>query len=182
MPVTGVAEAHRIFKEDSMLKQIHICSRREFSWLLRSGAIDPAGCYALISSSYPPELPEGTNLGYCFRNYDDIDYDCPGRSFSPEDAKSFADAIRNLDEVQKWYFVCDAGCRRSAAVACSALRYWGREVEELAIWNDPGKEPNVLVYEMLCNALGVDIVDDALDLRIHMNRSAIRAAFGRKRI
>ena len=158
------------------MKQIHICSRKEFRWLLRSGEIPPESAYALISSSYPLELPDTALPGYSFRLYDDIDYDCPGRSFSEEAAACFAQAIRENGQIRDWYFVCDGGCRRSAAIACSALRCWDREREELAVWGDPRREPNVLVYRLMCEALGVPVGDDELDLRIHINRTAIKTA------
>ena len=155
------------------MKQIHICSLKEFKFLLREGKIDTDNSYALISSSYP--LPELPNMRYSFECYDDIDFDCRGRTFSFEGASKFAKAIKENAGIQNWWFVCDGGCRRSSATACAALRYWGDEPGEFAIWSDPLKEPNVLVYEMLCNALNpIDATN--LDLRIYTNRTAIKNA------
>ena len=55
--------------------------------------------------------------------------------------------------------------------------FWGYEKEELEIWGNPRKEPNIWVFTLMTDALGLPIDDIDLDLRIHMNRTAIRAAF-----
>lgn len=157
------------------MKQVHICSLKEFRWLLRNHQISANTSYALISSSYP--LPELPYMGYSFECYDDIDFDCLGRCFSPEAARRFAKAIQSNPHIDSWYFVCDGGCRRSAAIACAALRFWGCEKEEFEIWENPRKEPNIWVFTLMSDALGLRIGDVDLDLRIHMNRTAIRAAF-----
>lgn len=159
------------------MKEIHICSLKEYRWLLRSHHIPTNSSYAIISSSYPLEIPEADQISYSFECYDDIDFDCLGRCFSPEAAHRFAKAIKSNSQIDSWYFVCDGGCRRSAAIACTALRFWGYEKEEFEIWGNPRKEPNIWVFTLMADALGVPIDDVDLDLRIHMNRSAIRSAF-----
>ena len=158
------------------MKQVHICSIKEFRWLLRNKQLPLENSYALISSSYPLDIPELSRMGYSFECYDDIDFDCLGRSFSFEGANKFAKAIKANDDIRTWWCVCDGGHNRSSASACALLRYLGDETKELAIWRDPDKSPNPLVYEMLCTALGtpVDTVD--LDLRIYTNRTAIKNA------
>ena len=157
------------------MKQFMICSLKQFKSLLLAGKVNTDKSYALISSSYPLDMTNIPMARYSFELYDDIDYDWLGRCFSFEAAKHFADAIKNNNDVNRWYFICDGGVRRSAAIAAAALRYWGDEEEELAIWADPRREPNVLVYEMLCSVLKpIDAVD--LDLRIYINRNAIKQA------
>ncbi len=163
-----------------MSKQTQICSQKQLQYLLKTGAIDGEDSFALISSSYPLTMEQADRILHSFYAYEDLDYDCPGRSLTPELARSMARDIRAHSGVPHWYFVCDGGVRRSAAICCAALRYWGREQEELEIWGNPQKEPNVLVYTMVCEALGIAVADEDLDYRIHVNRSAIRAALGRR--
>lgn len=160
------------------MKQVHICSLKEFQWKIRNDQI-PAKSYALISSSY--ELDIVVPIPYSFECYDDIDYDCLGRVFSVEAANRFAKVIKENDSIQHWWCVCDGGVRRSAAGAASILRFWDRREEEISlIWSNPTKEPNIWVYRTMCNALGVPVSDADLDLLIYTNRSAIRSALHRK--
>lgn len=160
------------------MKCIHICSIKELRNLLRNNQIPPKS-YALISSSY--ELDIAVPIPYSFACFDDIDYDCLGRVFSVEAANRFAKAIKENDDVQHFWCVCDGGVRRSAAVAASILRFWGRREEEISlIWSNPTKEPNVWVYRAMCNALSIPVDDVDLDLLIYTNRTAIRNAFRSK--
>lgn len=162
------------------MKQVHICSLKEFQWKLRNNEI-PMDSFALISSSYPWNIAVPP-IKFSFECYDDIDYDCLGRIFSVEAANRFAKAIKENDSVQHWWCVCDGGVRRSAAVAASILRFWDRHEEEFSlIWSNPAKEPNVWVYRAMSNALGVPIDDIDLDLLIHTNRDVIRSALRQKK-
>lgn len=161
------------------MKNIHICSLKEFQWKLRSNQI-PTDSYALISSSYPWNIAVPP-IKFSFECYDDIDYDCLGRIFSVEAANRFAKAIKENDSIQHWWCVCDGGARRSAAVAASLLRLWDRHEEEISlIWDNPMREPNIRVYQATCSALGVPVDDVDLDLLIYTNRTAIRNAFRNK--
>ncbi len=163
------------------MREIHICSLKELKYLLREGKIDINNSYALISSSYPLDMPGLSNMDYSFECYDDIDFDCLGRVFSVEAANRFARAIKENNKIQHCWCVCDGGVRRSAAVAASILRFWGCCQDEIdLIWNNPRKEPNVWVYRLMCNSLGVPVDDADLDLLIYTNRSAIRTAMRRK--
>ena len=159
------------------MKEIHICSLKEYRWLLQNHKTPTNSSYALISSSYPLEIPEAGLISYSFECYDDIDFDCLGRCLSPEAACRFAKAIKSNPHIDSWYFVCDGGCRRSAAIACVALRFWGYEKEAFKIWGNPRKAPYIGLFTLMSDALGLPIDDIDLDLRIHMNRSAIHSAF-----
>lgn len=159
------------------MKQFRICSLKEFRWMLQNHSISKETSYALISSSYPLDIPELSPMGYAFECYDDIDYDCLGRCFTPEAARRFAKAIKANSHIDNWYFVCDGGRRRSAAVAASALRFWAQESDELEVWSTPSKEPNVWVFVLMIDALGCPMDDFDLDLRIHTNRTTIRQAY-----
>lgn len=163
------------------MREIHICSLKEFKYLLREGKIDINNSYALISSSYPLDIPELSHMDYSFECYDDIDFDCLGRVFSVEAANRFSRAIKENDSIQHFWCVCDGGVRRSSAIAASILRFWDHRQDEVdLIWNNPKKAPNVWVYRIMCNSLGVPVGDAELDLQIYTNRSAIRTAMRRK--
>lgn len=71
-------------------------------------------------------------------------------------------------KVDTIYCCCDVGCRRSAAVACSIMRYFG--LDDMTVWKNPAYEPNPLVFRMMCRALGIPISDEDLNLRIESNR------------
>ena len=107
------------------MREIHICSLKELKYLLREGKIDINNSYALISSSYPLDIPELSHMDYLFECYDDIDFDCLGRVFSIEAANRFSRAIKENDKIQHFWCVCDEGVRRSSAVAASILRFLG---------------------------------------------------------
>lgn len=113
------------------MREIHICSLKELKYLLRERKIDVNSSYALISSSYPLDIPGLSNMDYSFDCYDDIDFDCLGRVFSVEAANRFARAIKENDNIQHFWCVCDGGVRRSAAVAASILRFWERCQDEI---------------------------------------------------
>lgn len=159
------------------MKQVHVCSLKEFQWKLRNNQIQIEESYALISSSY--ELGIHVPMCYSFECYDDIDRFVLGRTFTYEGAKRFAKTVKDNTHIQHWWCVCDGGQSRSAATACALLRFFGNENDEFKIWKDPHKSPNPLVYEMLCKALGtpVDVLD--LDLRIYENRAALKNALQR---
>lgn len=162
------------------MREIHICSLKELKYLLREEKIDVNNSYALISSSYPLDMNELSHMRYSFDCYDDIDYDSLGRVFSVEAANGFSRVIKGNDNIQHFWCVCDGGVRRSSAVAASILRFWGRCQDEIdLIWNNPAKEPNVWVYRLMADRLGIPVSDIDLDLLIHINRTAIRTAMRR---
>ena len=110
---------------------------------------------------------------YVFRQYEDLDYECPGRSFSQMDATAFADFVKNL-EADVLYCCCDAGESRSPAVAAAVMRYFG--LDDLQIWRNPHYHPNLLVFEMLAAALGAAVSDEEKDFRFYTNQKAFRDA------
>lgn len=161
------------------MKQVHICSLKEFQWKLRNNQIPIGESYALISSSYNLDIT--VPIPFSFECYDDIDFDYLGRVFSIEAANRFAKAIKGNISIQHFWCVCDGGVRRSAAVAASILRFWDRRQEEMSlIWNSPQKEPNIWVYRVMCSALGVPIDDVDLDLLIYTNRTTLQTAIRRR--
>lgn len=153
--------------------EIRICSVKRLYALAADGGLSGAG--ALISSSQPVDPIRLRGIPYAACQYDDVDRELPGRSFPEEDARCFAAFLKGLDHrTQVLYCCCDGGCRRSAAVACAATVFFGGD--DMPLWLDPAYEPNALVYEKLCRALGIPLSDPELDLRIESSRQALRRA------
>lgn len=161
------------------MKRVYICSMKELKWLLHQGKIAANNSFLLISSSYPLDMPEVAGMTYSFECYDDIDRFVLGRTFIYEGAQRFAKAVTENAHIQNWWCVCDGGQSRSAATACALLRFFGNEIGEMKIWQDPRKSPNPLVYETLCKALDVPVDAFDLDLRIYEKRTAIKHALRR---
>lgn len=161
------------------MKNIHICSLPELITLLQNKEIDLESSFAIISSSYPlnAEHRPVSIMNHVACTYSDIDFDFRGEGLSLDAAVGFAEDIkRRSGKIKDWYFVSDRGVRRSAAICCAALRYWGQTEQEMAIWSDPEREPNVSVYIRMTHALGVPVGNIELNRRIFANHIAIKTA------
>ena len=150
---------------------IQICPIKRLYQLLAEGTAGKCG--AIISSSSRIDTAKLFGIFFVFRQYEDLDYECPGRSFSQTDAAVFADFIKNL-EADVLYCCCDAGESRSPAVAAAVMRYFG--LDDLQIWRNPHYHPNLLVFEMLAAALGAAVSDEEKDFRFYTNQKAFRDA------
>ena len=149
---------------------IQICPIKRLYQILAEGST--GSCGAMISSASEINAAKLRGIPYVFRQYEDLDYECPGRSFSTEDAKAFADYIKGLADADTLYCCCDAGESRSPAVAAAVMRYFG--LDDMQIWRNPHYHPNMLVFEMLANALGCAVFDEEKDLRFYTNQKAFR--------
>lgn len=136
---------------------------------------DTGKCGAIISSASEIEVLRLQGISYVFRQYEDLDYECPGRSFSQSDAAAFADFLKKLETgIDTLYCCCDAGESRSPAVAAAAMRYLG--MDDMAVWRNPHYHPNMLVFAMLMDAFGLSISDEEKDLLLYTNQKAFRDA------
>lgn len=151
---------------------IQVCPIKRLYQILAGGNI--GNCGAVISSASEIEASKLQGISYVFRQYEDLDCECPGQSFSSEDAKVFADYVKGLADADTLYCCCDAGESRSPAVAAAVIRYFG--LDDMQVWENPHYHPNMLVYEMLANALGVAVSDEEKDFRFYTNRKAFRDA------
>jgi len=152
--------------------KVQICSVKRLYQILAAG--DTFRCAAMISSA--SKIDEGKLYGipFVFRQYEDLDYECPGRAFSRKDAACFAGFVRQLEGDMTLYCCCDAGESRSPAAAAAVMRYLG--MDDMEIWRDPHYHPNLLVYDFLTDALGVGVTDAEKDFRFFTNQKAFRAA------
>lgn len=152
---------------------IQICSIKRLYQILADGNTDKCG--AIISSASKIDTAKLHGISYVFRQYEDLDYECPGRSFSQTDTVAFAEFTKSLsNDVDILYCCCDAGESRSPAVAAAAMRYFG--LDDMQVWRNPHYHPNMLVFEMLAGALGVAVSDEEKDFRLYINQKVFRDA------
>ena len=152
---------------------IQICPIKRLYQILADGNTETCG--AIISSASQINAAKLRGIPYVFRQYEDLDYECPGRSFSQTDAAAFAEFLRRMaNDVDTLYCCCDAGESRSPAVAAAVMRYLG--MDDISIWKNPHYHPNMLVFEMLAHALGAAASDEEKDFRFYTNQKAFRDA------
>lgn len=151
---------------------IQICPIKRLYQILAEG--DTGNCGAIISSASEINAEKLRGITYVFRQYEDLDYECPGRSFSSEDAKAFTDYVKGLADVNTLYCCCDAGESRSPAVAAAVMRYLG--MDDMAVWRNPHYHPNMLVFAMLMDAFNLSISDEEKDYLLYTNQKAFRDA------
>lgn len=152
---------------------IQICPIKRLYQILAEG--DTGNCGAIISSASEINAAKLRGIPYVFRQYEDLDYECPGRSFSQSDAAVFADFLKRLETgIDTLYCCCDAGESRSPAVAAAVMRYLG--MDDMAVWRNPHYHPNMLVFAMLMDAFDLSISDEEKDLLLYTNQKAFRDA------
>ena len=146
---------------------IQICPIKRLYQILAEG--NTGNCGTIISSASEIEISRLQGMTYVFRQYEDLDYECPGRSFSQTDAAAVADFVKNL-EADVLYCCCDAGESRSPAVAAAVMRYFG--LDDMQVWENPHYHPNMLVFEMLMDAFNMSISDAEKDYLLYTNQKA----------
>lgn len=154
---------------------IRICSIKGLYQIL--AAENLGNCRAMISSSSEVDAAKLWGIPFVFRQYEDLDRQCSGRSFSSEDAKAFADFVKGLADADTLYCCCDAGESRSPAVAAAVMRYLG--MDDMAIWRNPHYHPNMLVFALLMDAFHLSLSDGEKDYLLHTNQKAFRDAIGK---
>lgn len=153
--------------------KIKICPVKQLYRILAEGSFERSG--AVISSAAEIDPTKLRGIPYVFRQYEDLDCECPGRSFSQTDAAAFASFLKHLGTgMDTLYCCCDAGESRSPAVAAAMMRYLG--MDDMPLWQDPHYHPNMLVFEMLTNALECPVSHEEKDFRFYTNRKAFQDA------
>lgn len=151
---------------------IQICPVKILYQLLKRGIAGKCG--AVISSSSDIDQSKLGPIPYIARRYEDLDYECAGRSFSEADAAAVAEFVKGLGQLDTLYFCCDAGESRSPAAAAAVMRYVG--LDDMPVWQNPRYHPNMLVFSLLAEALDVPVSDEDRDLRFYTNQKAFRDA------
>ena len=111
--------------------------------------------------------------------FDDVDRELPGRSMTREQAAAYADFVRALPpDTGRIICCCDAGESRSAAICAALCEYYGTNADW--IWDSPHYHPNLHVFELMTEALGIPMDDFAMDTLLWRNRTAFAAAVRQK--
>ena len=153
--------------------RIQICPIKRLYQILSEDTKEASAAILSSASEVDPGKLQG--IRYVFRQYEDLDYESPGRSFSLEDAVAFADFLTAQENpIDTLYCCCDAGESRSPAVAAAVMRYLG--MDDMAIWQNPRYHPNMLVFVMLTEALGAAVSDGEIDFLMETNQKAFRDA------
>lgn len=95
-------------------------------------------------------------------------------SFDADLARRVVEFLGANEEARDVAFACDAGLSRSPALAAACLRGWG--YGDGCIWLNPHFRPNTLVYQLTCEAYGIDATDAEAEELAEANEAALAAA------
>lgn len=158
--------------------KIHVCPTKMLKEAVSTWEM--GRCAAVIFSSYDLDVTRMPGIPYVFRKFEDLDREVPGRSFSEADAVAIRDFLQQMDRrTQTLICCCDAAQSRSPAAAAALKLYFGQD--DMPIWQSPHYHPNVLLFTTLCRALGIDLADIQIDLRMHENLKAFQQAIRKGR-
>ena len=111
-------------------------------------------------------------------NFDDITTN-KSNSFTKEHAQIIKEFISKLEHIETLYVCCDYGVSRSAAIAAAISRF--NKTNENEIWLNPKYCPNLLVYKILCQELGLHNNKLRLKFKQYQNKLALKKAINRTR-
>lgn len=127
---------------------------------------------AIIISSYNDDIEIIPSENKLLIEFDDLNYQCQN-SFNKNLAEKIKEFLAKIDlDKNKLYVCCDSGESRSSAVAACILRKYGEN--ENVIWKDASYHPNILVYSVLCNELGLKNSIIRLKYKTYINNKALR--------
>lgn len=137
-------------------------------------AYDSKSVAVLVAASYELDFTKMPNQ--CIAEmFDDIDYECPGRSITNKQAEEYANFIRTLpDSTETIICACNAGESRSTALCAALCEYYS--VDSSWIWESYLYHPNMLVFDLFTKALGVEVDDFRKDELFQKNRNAFSIA------
>lgn len=141
--------------------------------------VSPECSAAIISTS--SDIDEARiSCPYILAEYMDFDYESP-RSFSIEQASTFASFVKSLEEkTADLYVCCDAGESRSPAIAAAIHRWFAQN--DAYIWESPKYHPNVLCFCRMLEVLNLNITDEEVDALIETNKSAFKKAVQQQKL
>lgn len=156
----------------------YICPNKRFLGLLDS--LNKETTAAILCSSYEIDIKKLEKFPNKLVLYFDDVCEVRSNAFNKEIAtkiKLFVSSISN--EITDMYICCDSGESRSSAI-CAALMKLQKQ-DEMTIWRNPHYHPNVLVYKLLCNELGIKESRLGLMYKEYINKNALRKAINRNR-
>ena len=126
---------------------------------------------AVLSTSSDTDIYPNIEKYMCV-GFDDVADRRDPSAFTPEIAERVKSFVFSLEGVSDLFFCCDMGQSRSAALACAFMRYYG--YDEMRVWTDPDCRPNILVYTVMCETLGLPC-DEAMQNELcRINEDALK--------
>ncbi len=111
--------------------------------------------------------------------FDDV-LEGKNNAFCEELAGKVKDFVSAFSEtVTDLYLCCDSGESRSAALCAALMRSFGQD--EMEIWKNPHYHPNLLVYRLMCSALGMKTSKLGLRYRAYISQNALKKAIRKKK-
>ena len=135
--------------------EIMICPIKKLYKYVEDGDMSEVAVLAVSSYNIDRDKLRALGQTLCL-NFADITDSTESSSFNKKIADEIAAYVKNLPAQLDTLFVCcDSGESRSTAMSAAIMRYNG--MDEMKIWKNPHYHPNMLVYSVLCDALGVPV-------------------------
>ena len=150
--------------------ELRVTSIKEAKRNLRT--LNLSNVKAIIISSYNDDIEIIPSKNTLLIEFDDLNYQSQN-SFNKNLARKIKEFIDKIDFAKnKLYICCDSGESRSSAVAACILRKYGED--ENVIWKDNSYHPNILVYRILCEELGLKNSRIRLRYKAYINNKALQ--------
>ena len=156
----------------------YICPNKRFLSFLDS--LNKEKTAAILCSSYEIDVKKLEKFPNKLVLYFDDVCEVRNNAFNKDIATKIKLFVSNLSsEITDMYICCDSGESRSSAI-CAALMKLQKQ-DEMTIWKNPYYHPNILVYKLLCNELGIKVSRLGLMYREYINKNALRKKINKNR-
>ena len=168
------------------IKQIRIRAAGKMIAELKQGEYVDENCSAAIfCTDAPLRMPELKRIPHCCIQFVDTEHSSTTNAFSQEQAAVLRDFLANLPEhITTLYCCCDWGQSRSAGLAAACMTAIGQDYE--SVFRSRSYTPNMLVYTLMCEALGclpaADRLQELKRLRSEAGKSDGQVNYSIKRI
>ena len=154
------------------IKQIRIRAAGKMIAELKQGEYVDENCSAAIfCTDAPLRMPELKRIPHCCIQFVDTEHSSTTNAFSQEQAAVLRDFLANLPEhITTLYCCCDWGQSRSAGLAAACMTAIGQDYE--SVFRSRSYTPNMLVYTLMCEALGCLPSADRLQELNRLSREA----------
>ena len=151
----------------------YICPNKRFLGFLDS--LNKEKTAAILCSSYEIDVKKLEKFPNKLVFYFDDVCEVRNNAFNKDIATKIKLFVSSLSsEITNMYICCDSGESRSSAI-CAALMKLQKQ-NEMTIWKNPYYHPNIFVYKLLCNELGIKVSRLGLMYRDYVNKNALRKA------
>lgn len=158
--------------------EIIICPIKNLYELAEDGDMSDVAVLAVSSYDIDEEKLKVFCKTLCLSFADTTETASP-LAFNKATAEKIADFVKSLPKQLDTLFVCcDSGESRSTAMSAAIMRYKG--MNEMTIWKNPHYHPNMLVYSMLCSALGVPVSESEAEEKHQISEKALHDAINNR--